>query len=148
MAADNTKVEERRLPGISQAAAEDSTYERSLIEAERRREAKEFKRDTNYDGFFAPSGGGTNMLKNPMTGTNAVLHPDTGAEKVTISAAPAAPVAPVAPVAPAKTGSVAPATANPGTNPGTLDQAAMQKRSQDALMLQLNSSSTSTNSAH
>ena len=148
MAADNTKVEERRLPGISQAAAEDSTYERSLIEAERRREAKEFKRDTNYDGFFAPSGGGTNMLKNPMTGTNAVLHPDTGAEKVTTFAVPATPVAPVAPVAPAKTGSVAPATANPGTTPGTLDQAAMQKRSQDALMLQLNSSSTSTNSAH
>lgn len=138
MAAEHTKIEERRLPGVARAAAEDSDYERSLVEAERRREAKEFKRNTNYDGFFRADDLGTNSLNGAAGsgfGTNATVNLDKGAEKVT--AAPA-----VVPVAPA-----IPAPASPATNAAALDYQARQAKAKQALMLQLLNSS-STNSPH
>src|SRR5208283_3794629 len=52
LASKHTAVEEQRLPGASEAAAEDGAYERSLIEAQRKHEQKEFKRSGNYEGFF------------------------------------------------------------------------------------------------
>ena len=55
LAAKHTKVEEQRLPGISAAAAEDSEYERKLIDAQRKREQKKFGKTKQYDGFFNPS---------------------------------------------------------------------------------------------
>jgi hypothetical protein len=123
---------------VARAAAEDSDYERSLVEAERRREAKEFKRNTNYDGFFRADDLGTNNLKGAAGsayGTNAAVNLDKGAEKVT--AAPA-----VAPATPAT-----PAPASPATNAAAMDYQARQAKAKQALMLQLLNSST-TNSPH
>ena len=54
LAAKHTVKEEQRLPAISGAAAEDSEYERKLIDAQRKREQKKFKDTKQYDGFFVP----------------------------------------------------------------------------------------------
>jgi general secretion pathway protein D len=54
LAAKNTIKEEQRLPGASQAAAEDAAAERKLIEAQRKREQKKFNANKQYDGFFNP----------------------------------------------------------------------------------------------
>jgi general secretion pathway protein D len=142
MAAEQTKIEERRLPGVARAAAEDSDYERSLVEAERRREAKEFKRNTNYDGFFRADDLGTNNLKGAAGsayGTNAAVNLDKGAEKVTAAPAVAPAVAPATPATPAP--------ASPATNAAAMDYQARQAKAKQALMLQLLNSST-TNSPH
>ncbi len=55
LAAKNTIKEEQRLPGVSAAAAEDSSEERKLIDAQRKREQKKFKSTKQYDGFFNPA---------------------------------------------------------------------------------------------
>ena len=55
LAAKNTIREEQRLPGASQAAAEDASGERKLIEAQRKREQKKFNATKQYDGFFNPA---------------------------------------------------------------------------------------------
>jgi len=52
LAAKHTIKEKQRLPGVSQAAAEESAEERKLIDAQRKREQKEFKNTKQYDGFF------------------------------------------------------------------------------------------------
>jgi general secretion pathway protein D len=52
LASAQTLREEQRLPGISAAAAEDSTYERKLIEAERKREIQSAKVNRQKDGFY------------------------------------------------------------------------------------------------
>jgi general secretion pathway protein D len=54
LAAKNTIKEEQRLPGASQAAAEDAAAERKLIDAQRKREQKKFNETKQYDGFFNP----------------------------------------------------------------------------------------------
>jgi general secretion pathway protein D len=54
LAAVLTRTEKQRLPGISAAAAEDSEYERKLIDDERKREQKKFGKTKQYDGFFNP----------------------------------------------------------------------------------------------
>ena len=54
LAAKNTFKEEQRLPGISAAAAESAAEERKLIDAQRKRELKQFKNTKQYDGFFNP----------------------------------------------------------------------------------------------
>jgi general secretion pathway protein D len=54
LAAKNTIKEEQRLPGASQAAAEDAAGERKLIDAQRKREQKKFNDTKHYDGFFNP----------------------------------------------------------------------------------------------
>ena len=47
-----TLKEERRLPGISAAAADDAAYERQLIAAERKAEKKRAKDRGENDGFY------------------------------------------------------------------------------------------------
>jgi len=85
LAAKQTVKEKQRLPGISQAAAEESAEERKLIEAQRKREQKEFKKTKQYDGFFMPppdEDAPTNAVPvaNPPTNapaTNALPSPAT-----------------------------------------------------------------------
>jgi Flp pilus assembly secretin CpaC len=154
LASKHTVVEEQRLPAVSEAAAEDGSYERSLIDAQRKREQKQFKRSGNYEGFFAPIP--DNSTNNPLRGpsgpsnTNAVRQLDNGAEVVTPVQQPVHPQAGVAPAAAPPAGSpAAPGGANNGAPAAPLDNAAMQQKSQEALMqLNLNSSSTSTNGSH
>ena len=52
LAAEHTVKEEQRLPGVSQAAAEDAADQRRLIDAQRKREQKQFDRTGHSDGFF------------------------------------------------------------------------------------------------
>jgi general secretion pathway protein D len=52
LAAKHTINEEQRLPGISQAAGENAAEERKLINAQRKREQKQFKNTKQYDGFY------------------------------------------------------------------------------------------------
>ena len=54
LAAKNTIKEQQRLPGVSAAAAESAEEERKLVDAERKREQKQFKHTQQYDGFFNP----------------------------------------------------------------------------------------------
>jgi len=54
LAARHTIKEERRLPAISGAAAEDAVDERKLIEAERKKELKNATNGLSADGFFNP----------------------------------------------------------------------------------------------
>jgi len=112
LAAKHTITEEQRLPGVSQAAAEDASYERSLIDAQRKREQKAGKRSGSYDGFFGPNDDlGTNSVSTnsistdsepdaalPQTGTNAPVNPES---------------APVTPVENPGTGEMNPTNAPP-----------------------------------
>ena len=53
-----------------QAAAEDAAYERTLIDAQRKREQKKFKATKQYDGFFVPAPEETNPVSLPSTNTS------------------------------------------------------------------------------
>ena len=68
--AKHTNIEEQRLPGVSEAAAEDAAYERTLIDAQRKREQKKFKATKQYDGFFVPAPEETNTVSLPSTNTS------------------------------------------------------------------------------
>ncbi len=52
-AAAQTLREERRLPGISAAAADDTAYERSMVAAERKAEMERAKAKGQSDGFYS-----------------------------------------------------------------------------------------------
>jgi general secretion pathway protein D len=54
LAAKNTFKEEMRLPGVSATAGENAAEENKLIDAQRKREQKEFKKTGQYGGFFVP----------------------------------------------------------------------------------------------
>jgi type II secretory pathway component GspD/PulD (secretin) len=54
IAAKNTIKETQRLPGVSDAAAENASDERKLIDAQSKREKADFKKTGQYDGFFNP----------------------------------------------------------------------------------------------
>jgi len=54
LAAKNTLKEEQRLPGVSATAAESAAEDRKLVDAERKREQKQFQNTKQYDGFFNP----------------------------------------------------------------------------------------------
>jgi len=69
--AKHTNIEEQRLPGVSEAAAEDAAYERTLIDAQRKREQKKFKATKQYDGFFVPAPEETNTVSLPATNATA-----------------------------------------------------------------------------
>ena len=94
LAAKQTIKEKQRLPGVSQVVAEESAEERKLIDAQRKREQKEFKKTKQSDGFFNPppdEDATTNAVPvaNPPTNapaTNALPPPATVA---TNNAAPA-----------------------------------------------------------
>jgi general secretion pathway protein D len=148
LASKHTIVEEQRLPAVSEAAAEDGAYERSLIDAQRKREQKQFKRSGNYEGFFQPvlEGSTNNPLQGPQVSrTNAPAKLDTGAEEAPVlpqAVHPQAGLAP-APNAPAATGAAAADNA-----PAPADNATAQQKAKEALMLQLNTTSPSTNVSH
>jgi len=101
LAAKHTVTEEQRLPGVSEAASEDDAYERSLIEAQRKREQKAARHSGNYGGFFGPG---------DDSGTNGVLHanpnlpakPGMDPDEATPSTAPATNTTPLAPALPAQ----------------------------------------------
>jgi general secretion pathway protein D len=141
LVAKHTLSEEQRLPGISEAAAEDAAYEHTLIEAQRKREQKEFKSSGSAGGFFGPIPDDT--ITNGVTGTNSIQPPtgsQPGAKAESVSPVPAA-------IHPQVSGG-APATA-PGTEApaAPLDSAEMQQRAQEALgqkMMELNT----TNAPH
>jgi hypothetical protein len=120
LASKHTAIEEQRLPASSEAAAEDGAYERSLIEAQRKHEAKEFKRSGNYEGFFAPlSDDGTNdpyaHPSHPQPGANnSPAYPGAGIqEKVTPVQQAVHPLGGVVP-APAADNNAAPPNAAAG----------------------------------
>ena len=52
IAAQNTLIEEKRLPGVSAAAAEDAEMERKLIDAQQKKEKKQSKKTGHADGFY------------------------------------------------------------------------------------------------
>ena len=52
LAAENTIKEGQRLPAVSGAAADDAAYERSLIDAERKKEERSMKEGHPADGFY------------------------------------------------------------------------------------------------
>ena len=154
LAAKNTINEEQRLPAISGAAAEDAAYERSLIDAQRKREQKKFKSSKQYDGFFVPS-------PELDTNHNVILLEDSVAPQTNApaSAQPAAKVQVVTPVAPAvhPQGLVTPPPVAPAVPavPAAdaiappVDSATAQQRAAEALaqkMMELNSKST--NASH
>ena len=152
LAAKNTINEEQRLPGISDAAAEDAAYERTLIDAQRKREQKKFKSTKQYDGFFVPP---------PEEDTNKVIIPvDVPEPSVELQKQPASTVEaayPAMPVEVPKAKTPAPAVpvtmpvelpvtnrpAAPATNrPTAQDSATPQQRAAAALaqrMMELNS---------
>jgi general secretion pathway protein D len=142
LAAKHTVVEEQRLPGVSEAAAQDGAYERSLIDAQRKREQKEFKRSGNYEGFFAPPADNStnNVLKGPSGPVNTnrpAVNPGAGAEEDEAPVPPTVhPQGTLPPTAPAATNNAAP-----------LNSAAMQQKAAAALAPYLMKSS-STNAPH
>lgn len=66
IAAEHTVKEERRMPMISAAAAEDSVDERKLIESERKKELKDAANGSSAEGFFN---------KPPTNDTNEIVLP-------------------------------------------------------------------------
>ncbi len=76
IAAENTIKEEQRLPGISQTTVENAVEERKLIDAQRKREEKEFKKTKQYDGFFTPPP--MESATNAVPATNAPANVPTG----------------------------------------------------------------------
>ncbi len=90
IAAANTITEERRLPGVSTAAAEESTDEHKIIEAERKKELKH----PQDGGFYvpAPTNSYSEQLSQPQVQSDGFFTP----------------VAPNAPVVPANTNNAAP----------------------------------------
>jgi general secretion pathway protein D len=118
LASKHTAVEEQRLPGASEAAAEDGAYERSLIEAQRKHEQKEFKRSGNYEGFFGSPTEGTDgnvyeQRARQEPGTNAPANSGVGVqEKITPVLQPVHPLGDV-PTTPAANNNAAPPTATP-----------------------------------
>lgn len=69
LAAKHTIKEEQRLPGVSAAAAEDSEYERKLIDEQRKREQKKFQKTRQYDGFFNPEPDDNTNAPAPLNST-------------------------------------------------------------------------------
>ena len=84
LAARNTIKEEQRLPGVSAAAGESSAEERKLIDAQRKRELKEFKSTKQYDGFYVPPPAdvldvvSTNALSTPASAPKSQAAPASG----------------------------------------------------------------------
>ena len=65
LAAQITLIEEKRLPGVSEAAREDAEMERKLIEAQQKKEKKQSKKTGHADGFY-------NQDAEPVTTTNSL----------------------------------------------------------------------------
>jgi type II secretory pathway component GspD/PulD (secretin) len=108
LAAKNTIKEQQRLPGVSAAEADSAAEERTLIDAERKREQKKYKSTKQYDGFFVPvpdDTGTNNATTNSVTGPVNSITPQTEGEPLTQPAADVDEASPTTPVAPPQTGS-------------------------------------------
>jgi general secretion pathway protein D len=57
IASAQTVREGQRLPGASAALAEEASYQRKMVEAERRTELKNARKSKRFEGFFAPGPG-------------------------------------------------------------------------------------------
>ena len=150
MAAEYTRTEEIRLPGVAQAEADNSEEELKLIDAERKRELQKYKADHKFEGFFTPQplqpdDAVTNSapldISAPPTGNPRQVPSGTGVEKVNPLPAAVHPQAGIA--APTATPPDNAPAADTGAAP--MDSAAMQQKAAAALaekMIELNVSST------
>jgi general secretion pathway protein D len=135
LAAKNTVKEEQRLPGVSQAEAENAAEERTLIDAQRKRELKKYKNTKQGDGFFVPipPNDSTNAPADSSDSTGNYPPAQPGADAEEVSPIPQA-VHPQAPVVPT-TAPTAPSATPP-------DSATLQQQAAAALaqkMMELNS---------
>ncbi len=80
IAAAQTIKEAQRLPGVSAAAAESSEEERTLIDAERKKELKRAKKGGPADGFF--------NIKTTLDDTNTAADTDFGTAQRSSATAP------------------------------------------------------------
>jgi len=78
IAARNTVKETQRLPGISDAAAENARDERKLIDAQRKREKADFKKTGQYDGFFNPEPDASDTNRAPASAPAGKAAPAAG----------------------------------------------------------------------
>ncbi len=153
LAAKHTINEEQRLPAVSQAAAEDASYERRLIDAQRRLEQKKYRQTQQYDGFFVPppedlatnkAAGPTNS-ELPGTGTNSPAQTDAAQERVNPIPQAVHPQANLVPLPAAPGTSTSPAAAGTPAALSPQDSAAAQQKAAAAAvaqkMLELNSPS-------
>ena len=92
LAAKNTITEQRRLPGISGAAADDAEYEHKLVEAERKRELRAAKTGSNTNGFFnvllpaeiaATNTAAPGVMENPVPASTLLDPSGASLEKAT-----------------------------------------------------------------
>jgi general secretion pathway protein D len=95
-AADQTLREERRLPGISAAAADDTADERALVAAERKAELERAKAKGHSDGFYSDT---NTLLETDRLGVSTTTNtpPPVYQFNPVIQSQPASPAQPVAP---------------------------------------------------
>jgi general secretion pathway protein D len=156
-AAEYTRVEEGRLPGVARAEADNSEDEIKLIEAERKREQQKYKANPKFEGFFTPQplqpdDASTNsppVETSPTESKDSLPTPSTsGASAPEVITPVPAPVHPNATMMTPPTAPATPATPTEENN-APLDSAAMQQRAAAALaekMVELNLNST--NASH
>jgi len=100
-ASEQTLREERRLPGVSAAAADDAASERSMVAAERKAELKQAKVNGGSDGFFNQT---NTLLQTDRIGLNTTTNPPPPVYQFTpvIQSQPAAAAQPGTPGTPAQ----------------------------------------------
>ena len=125
LAAKNTIKEQQRLPGASAAVAESSAEERKLIDAQRKREQREFKNTKQYDGFFVQP------PDEALTTNSVIVGPTTPAAK-TVTNAPSAADSGSVPAPSA--GMVAPQTNAPSAAAAPANATPAQKRALEVLL--------------
>ena len=160
LAAEYTSTEEKRLPGVAGAEFDNADEERKLIDAERKREVRQYRADHKSEGVYTPHEGdnSTNTVLLDLTvpqSTNDVPNPpavdlqETPSQQPTVvqpRPAPAPAPAPNTPAPNTPPPSVPPAQVS--TN-APVNSAVMQQRAAAALaqkMMEL--SATNSNSAH
>jgi Flp pilus assembly secretin CpaC len=141
MAAEYTYTEEKRLPGVAGAEFDNAGDESKLIDAERKREMRAHKADHSRIGFFTehPEDTSTNNVKlditKPQTNSVEEAEPETDGEPVKVVPQAIHPQGEATPPA---------AEAAPANMAPPLDQAAQQKKSEEALQKALQSGSGNT----
>jgi len=93
-AAEQTLREERRLPGISAAAADDTAYERAMVAKERKAEMERAKTKGEADGFYSDT---NTLLQTDRLNVTTNTPPPVYQFTPVIQSQPAAPATPAAP---------------------------------------------------
>jgi hypothetical protein len=136
-AAEYTHKEERRLPGVARAEADNADEERIRIAAEQKREMQEHKANPNFEGFYVPQPdeiGSNNVPLYPFRSGAGSATNFPGAQEENVTPVPQA-VHPQAGIAPAQNGTPTAAPGGPGApagdnnNAAPLTPAEMQQRS-------------------